>query len=388
MSGLPLLCNIFTVEIKMKERKNKNKYLKKYREFYEDVVDYFIEVHQKFAIHNTFMFLLYGLGLNVIEIEMQSFVCGLCYCMSAISLTTFFLMKYYFSKYKKNAIIFSNIYMIIFLILLTLVYFYHPSHVAYTVLICTMITTAMTNMMPLQYIPIILGTCIFDLIIYFSQRPLGDVIEVVGYVLNDFLVVIFAFGINILYSNMKFREFKEKHFLQNESYHDPMTKIYNRRYVERYVEMNLDAVETCAMILIDLDNFKTVNDELGHEMGDEVLGRVSDILRNNFRKSDCVARLGGDEFMILMPQISDKADVAEKVRKILKEFPIIMKGKNGEKSVPVSLSVGVIFTKNGEMNEYEELYRRADKFMYKAKKGGKGRAVMEVKSGKEQVITV
>ena len=89
-----------------------------------------------------------------------------------------------------------------------------------------------------------------------------------------------------------------------------------------------------------------------------------------------------------MPQISDKADVAEKVRKILKEFPIIMKGKNGEKSVPVSLSVGVIFTKNGEMNEYEELYRRADKFMYKAKKGGKGRAVMEVKSGKEQVITV
>ena len=70
MSGLPLLCNIFTVEIKMKERKNKNKYLKKYREFYEDVVDYSIEVHQKFAIHNTFMFLLYGLGLNVIEIEM------------------------------------------------------------------------------------------------------------------------------------------------------------------------------------------------------------------------------------------------------------------------------------------------------------------------------
>ena len=372
----------------MAEQKRKNKYAKYYEEYYEDVVDYSIAVYQKFAMHNTFMFFIYGLGLSIIEIEMQKFVCSLCFSMSAISLIIFFLTKYYFAKYKKNLIIFSNIYLILFLILLTLVYFYHPSHIAYTILICTVITTAMTNMMPLQYVPMILGVSIFDLFIYFALRPLGDAVEVVGYVLNDFLIIVFAMGINYLYSDMKFREFKQKHFLQNESYHDPMTKIYNRRYVEQYVEMNLETAETCAMILIDLDNFKTVNDELGHEKGDEVLCKVSDILRANFRKSDCVARIGGDEFIILMLQISERAHVAEKVRKILKEFPIIMKSENGEKSVPVSLSVGIIFTKGNGTNEYEELYRRADSFMYKAKKSGKGRAVMELKGGREQMISV
>lgn len=372
----------------MTEKKHKNKYRKYYEEYYEDVVDYSIAVYQKFALHNTIMFFIYGLGLNIIEIDMQKLVCGICFCMSVISLIAFFLTKYYFAKYKKNLIIFSNAYLIVFLILLSAVYFYHSSYVAYTILICTVITTAMTNMMPSQYLPIILIVNVIDLIMYFTQRPLGDAVEVVGYVLNDFLIIVFATGINYLYSDMKFREFKQKHFLQNESYHDPMTKIYNRRYVEQYVEMNLETSETCAMILIDLDNFKNVNDELGHEKGDEVLCRVSDILRNNFRKSDCVARIGGDEFIVLMPQISDRADAAEKVRRILKEFPVIMKSENGDKSVSVSLSVGVIFTKSNGANEYEELYRRADSFMYRAKKSGKGCAVMELKGGREQVITV
>ena len=372
----------------MAEVKRKNRFARYYEEYYEDVVGYTIGVCQKFAQHNTFMFLLYGIGLDIINVDMEKLVCGLCFCMSAMSLTVSFLVKYYFTKYKKNLIVFSNIYLIVFLMLLSLVYFYHPSHIAYTILICTIITTAMTNMIPLQYVPLILSASVFDLVLYFTQKPLGDAIEVVGYVLNDFLIIIFAIGINYLYAYMKFREFKQKQFLQNESYHDPMTKIYNRRYVERYVEMNLDSDETCAMILIDLDNFKKVNDELGHEKGDEVLCKVSEILRNNFRKSDCVARIGGDEFIILMPQIMDKAHVADKVRRILQEFPIIMNDENGEREVQVSLSVGVIFTKSGVHNEYEELYRRADQFMYKAKKGGKRRAVMEIRAGKEQVITV
>ena len=370
----------------MAEKKHKNKYIRDYEEYYTDVTEYSVEVYQKFALHNLFMFFLYGLGLSVIEIEMKAFVCGLCFCMSVISFITFFLMKFHFSKYKKSVIIFSNIYLTVFLVLLTLMYFYHPSHVAYTILLCTVITTAMTNMMPLQYILIMLGCLLLDLSLFFTKRPLGDVVEVVGYVLNDVLIIVFAIGINILYSNMKFKEFKQKHFLQNESYHDPLTKIYNRRYVERYVEMNLDVSESCAMFLIDVDNFKAANDELGHEAGDELLSRISDILRNNFRKTDCVARIGGDEFMVLMPHITDRAHVANKVRMILKEFPMVIEGENQKKSVTVSLSIGVIFTKNGETNEYEELYRRADRFMYKAKKSGKDRAVMELKGGKEQVI--
>ena len=371
----------------MKDKKSKNKYVRYYKEYYTDVVDYSIEVHQKFALHNTFMFLLYGLGLVAIEVELQKFVCGICFTMSAISLIMFFLMKYHFTKYKKNAIVFSNAYLIVFLVLLTLLYFYHPSHTAYTLLICTIITTAMTNMMPLQYVPIILSVSVFDLVLYFTQKPLGDVIEIVGYVLNDFIVV-FVIGINVLYSDMKFREFKQKNFLQNESYHDPLTKIYNRRYMERYVEMNLEVSDSCAMFLIDVDNFKAANDELGHETGDDLLCKISDILRSNFRKTDCVARIGGDEFVVLMPHVTDRAHVVNKVKTILKEFPIVLRGENQDKKVAITLSIGIIFTKSGEVIEYEDLYRRADSFMYKAKKNGKGRAVMEMKGGREQVISV
>lgn len=372
----------------MTQKRHNNKYALYYEEYYADVVDYSIEVHKKFAAHNTLMFFLYGLGLSIIEIEMQKFVCCLCFFMSGISLITCLLMTFYFSKVKKYSIIFSNIYLIVFLIMLVLIYFYHPSHIANTIVICTMITSAMTNMMPLQYIPIVVGLSVFDLCIYFTQGTFVDVIESVGYALNDFLIIIFAIGINILYSDMKFREFKQKHSLQKQTYHDPLTKIYNRRYIEQYVEMNLDVTDSCAMFLIDVDNFKIVNDELGHEKGDELLCRISEILKGNFRKTDCVARIGGDEFVVLMPHITNAQDVASKVKVILKEFPIVMKGENSDKSVVISLSIGIIFTKVGERVEYDELYRRADLFMYKAKKNGKGRAVMEMRGGKEQVISL
>ncbi len=370
----------------MTEKKRRNRWMEDYKEFHEDVIEYTIAVYQKFAVHNIYLFLLYGLGLSVIEIEMKEFVCGIYFCMSAFSLITFFLMRYYFVKYKKNAIIFSNVYLMIFLVLLTVAYFYHSSHTAYTILICTLITTTMTSIMPLQYMPIMLGCFIFDCGLFFTQRPLGDAIEVVGYVLNNILILVFALGINVLYSNMKFKEFKQKYFLQNETYHDPLTKIYNRRYMERYVEMNLDVSDSCAVFLIDIDNFKMANDELGHEAGDELLCRISDILRSNFRKGDCVARIGGDEFVILMPNVTEQSHVINKARTILKEFPIVLKGEKQNKEVTISLSIGIIFTKTGEVIEYEELYRRADSFMYKAKKKGKGCAVMEMKGGKWKVI--
>lgn len=370
----------------MHEKKHKNKYVRYYQEFYSDVVDYSIEVHQKFASHNAFMFFLYGLGLSVIEIDMKNFVCGLCFAMFGISLITFLLMKFHFSAHKKRAMLFSNLYLIVFLILLNLVYFYHPSQIAGTIVICTMITTAMTSIMPAQYITIILGIFVLDLCLYFFQMPLTDAVEVVGYVLNDILIVIFAIGINMLYSDMKFREFKQKHYWQNETYRDPLTRMYNRRYIERYVEMNLEEEESCAMFLIDVDNFKSVNDVLGHEKGDELLCRISEVLKNNFRKTDCVARIGGDEFVVLMPHISDRVHVANKTKTILNEFPMTIVDDRVGKEVVVSLSIGIIFTKSGENVEYEELYRRADNFMYKAKKHGKGCAVMERKDGREQII--
>lgn len=372
----------------MDEKMHKNRYEKYYEEYYSDVVDYSIEVYKKFALHNTMIFLLYGLGLSVIEIEMQRLVCGLCFGMAGISFATFFFMRYYFLKNKKHVMVYSNVYLTVLLIMLILMYFYHASNVSYTILICTVITTAMTCMLPLHYIITICGVFAVELALFFAQNTGKNIVDIIGYILNDILVIVFATGINFLYVDMKFREFKKSHFLRNESYRDPLTKLYNRRYVEDYVEMNLDAGERCAVILIDLDNFKNVNDKLGHEKGDELLCKVSNILKANFRKTDCVARIGGDEFLVIMSQVINKENVVEKMKKILKEFPIVVQGEQQENAVEVSLSVGITFTKSEEDNCYEELYRRADRYMYKAKNRGKGCAVMEGKGGKEHVISM
>lgn len=369
--------------------KKKNTLRQDYKKYYSDVMDYLLGVHDKFSQHNTILFLLYGIGLSIIEIDLKKLVCCLCFGISGISVVNWLLSKFYLPKNRKWTTLIYNVYLVLFLVLLTLLYLYHPSHMAYTILICSLITTAMTNMTPFRYGSAIIGTSIFDTVLYFLVYPTNDLITIYGYIINNLLVIAFTIGINILFTNMKFKEFRQKHFLQNESYHDPLTKIYNRRFVEQYVEMNLETTDSCAMFLIDVDNFKMANDIFGHEVGDEVLCKISECLRNCFRKSDCVARIGGDEFMILMPHITEQIHAEKKVRKILEEFPIILGEMNGGNSVTVSVSIGVIFSKAGERTNYEEMYRRADLYMYKAKKREKGIAVMEAFNGaREKVVSL
>lgn len=369
--------------------KKKSGFKQDYKKYYSDVLDYLLSVNIKFSFHNFCLFLLYGLGLSIIDMEMKKLVCGICFTISSISFANFLLSRYFLPKNRKLITLIYNIYLVAFLVLLTFMYLYHPSNMAYTILICSFITTAMTNMSPYRYGIIMVGSCLLDFILYFLTYPSQDLVTIYGYIINNILLVSFTIGINILYANMKYKEFKQKHFLQNESYHDPLTKIYNRRYVEQYVEMNLEAEDACAMFLIDVDNFKTANDMFGHELGDEILCKISNCLRNCFRKSDCVARIGGDEFIILMPRITEQIHAEKKVREILREFPIVLHSDDGKKEIKVSLSIGVVFSKAGERIEYEEMYRKADTYMYKAKKKEKGIAVIEAFHGaKEKIVSL
>lgn len=364
---------------------NKSSFKKDYRKYYSDVLDYLLAVHGKFSLHNFNLFLLYGIGLSVIEIELKPLVCGFCFGISAVSMVNYLLAKFYLPQKRKLVTLVCNTYLVLFLLLLTLLYLYHPSHMAYTILICSFITTAMTNMTPGRYGVMVIATCIIDFVWYFMLHPTKDIVLIIGYIINNLLVVAFTIGINILYTSMKYREFKQKQFLQNESYHDPLTQIYNRRFVEQYVEVNLEHEDAWAIFLIDVDNFKTANDILGHEIGDELLCEISELLRSCFRKSDCVARIGGDEFLVLMPRITDQAHAEKKVRKLLQNFPVELLDEKG-KSIEVSLSIGVVFSKAGERVDYEEMYRRADSYMYKAKKREKGIAVLEAFNGSREKI--
>ncbi len=155
------------------------------------------------------------------------------------------------------------------------------------------------------------------------------------------------------------------------SQRDPLTGATNRRYFEELAEVELSRMSRnrrpLSLAYIDLDNFKGVNDSLGHAAGDRVLTTVVGVLRENLRRPDVVARIGGDEFLLLMPE-TGAAQVQAVVDRLLEACRSAME----ENRWPVSLSIGVATTDQPE--KLEELIRLADAQMYVAKEGGKNRA--------------
>ena len=157
---------------------------------------------------------------------------------------------------------------------------------------------------------------------------------------------------------------------KEKNYIDSLTGIYNRTKVKEYIEdfvskgINLQGV----MILMDLDNFKSINDQLGHMEGDLVLKKFAEILITQFRTSDIVARLGGDEFIVFLPNFISKAGLETKIDHILsiirQELSPYYEKYN------LSVSIGVAYL-GGNNKTYEDLYQSADEAMYTAKRGGK-----------------
>lgn len=123
--------------------------------------------------------------------------------------------------------------------------------------------------------------------------------------------------------------------------------------------------------MLDLDNFKTVNDEMGHPEGDKLLQETGEILKNEFRTNDIVARLGGDEFLIFAPELENISLIEEKAKSICKKLNRTLTAPDGSK-IETSTSVGIaIFPKDGE--DDDTLYENADKALYEAKKSGKNK---------------
>ena len=155
--------------------------------------------------------------------------------------------------------------------------------------------------------------------------------------------------------------------------HDMLTGLLNRRGFKNYIENLVKHTkhETCFSILfyIDLNQFKSINDSLGHEVGDDVLLAVSKRLLKLLDKSCMVSRLGGDEFIIIVPHISDDSHIAnKKAREFSKELqdiflePFIIK----EMHLHIKSSIGIVLMEPAYMNT-EEIIRHADLSMYQAK---------------------
>lgn len=158
---------------------------------------------------------------------------------------------------------------------------------------------------------------------------------------------------------------------------DEVTQIYNRRKINKDIILALERNKRydtpCALVLLDIDNFKSFNDRYGHLVGDEILIQISTYINKQTRSSDIFARWGGDEFAMLIPEVSSlkAAKMCEKLRKLVAEAACETLQECFDISEHISCSFGVTAIQKGD--NIDSLLGRTDRALYLAKENGRNR---------------
>jgi len=225
----------------------------------------------------------------------------------------------------------------------------------------------------LPYLPMAAAT-VLELATEASSRRLGPLL------IASLLLLILLVGVRqylALADNLRLmRDLSQRELaLQHQAYHDALTGLPNRALLRERVDGAAagprgEGSPMLAVMFVDLDDFKHVNDRFGHEAGDRLLIAIGDRLRTCVRPGDVVARLGGDEFAILLDDLAEVDDAFSIAERIVESLtcPVDL----GACAVVVGGTVGVALARPGEAGG-EELLRRADVAMYRGKERGKGR---------------
>jgi two-component system, cell cycle response regulator len=159
---------------------------------------------------------------------------------------------------------------------------------------------------------------------------------------------------------------------------DPLTGLYNRRHFSKVLEQMYDEAarygNDLAIMMVDLDGYKQLNDSLGHQVGDQILVLVGRILRESMRKADVAARYGGDEFVLLLPQCDsvEAQNLAVRIRDVYRqETKQMLKREKG-----MSMSIGIASISANHAVSGDELVSRADAALYVSKENGRDRVTM------------
>lgn len=166
------------------------------------------------------------------------------------------------------------------------------------------------------------------------------------------------------YNMMYYTTKENENQLNFDASHDKLTGLFNRRGYEFFFK-NID-MDTSALLIIDLDKFKEINDSYGHDTGDEVIKNAAKTIYNSFRTQDYVCRIGGDEFAVIMVRTDPSLEELIK-RKINAINERLSKGEDG--IPPITCSVGVAF--GHENITASEVFKRADEALYKTKENGR-----------------
>ena len=219
--------------------------------------------------------------------------------------------------------------------------------------------------------------------VYMKLRNRENRIDSEGSV-NAQLILIATNAVNYINSESKklIEKFKpfltfliEKYNLTISSTLDKLTSVYNRKYFQEYLIFLLESSyidkSIFAVIMFDIDDFKGVNDKYGHQVGDEVLIKLTKEVKRTIGKSDIIGRYGGEEFIVLLPNVdkSKAVTMAEKIRFNVEAAKILGEKRN------VTISIGIAMS-NEQRISSEEIVNRADQALYRAKHEGKNRCIL------------
>jgi diguanylate cyclase (GGDEF)-like protein len=156
--------------------------------------------------------------------------------------------------------------------------------------------------------------------------------------------------------------------------HDALTHLLNRPSIEQLIEKEIDRVRRYktyfSLVYLDLDKFKEINDQFGHQCGDIVIQKYAEILQKNLRITDSVARIGGDEFILLLPETNKNS--AELLLKKIEDH--IKTNQNKKEPLMPGFSAGIVVCEEGT-SQVHELINKTDKHMYYAKQQKKSKAI-------------
>ncbi len=248
---------------------------------------------------------------------------------------------------------------------------FSPEDLAVTFFVLLVIIPLIYIEPPIHSFAMIAIACVaFGITTFFVK---ADYPQVVQYDIANTVCCFVVSAVFIAYiRKMHINHMKTTLIYQTLSQTDRLTGIFNKEYTEQMCRAYLDEkkeLQPSALVMIDLDNFKAINDTLGHRQGDYVLKEVGAILKKTFPTGDLVGRIGGDEFLVLVKNIENLDNIKQKAELVSKKINTVF--SNIITKEVISCSIGIVCNNPQLSLNFDTMLSRADQTMYLAKRNGK-----------------
>lgn len=211
----------------------------------------------------------------------------------------------------------------------------------------------------------LVSAIVFDILAYFFKTPDRYMIDI----MNSVIFLITGMLLSIFTANIKLNDFIFQKAIKTERDTDGLTGLLNKSSMMREIRKSMtNDPENGILVMLDVDDFKRINDSYGHVVGDFVISGIARCLNSSFRNSDIIGRFGGDEFVIFMPFTHDVVIAQSRVKKVLSLMAETIELPNENDKVTGSFGIAVC-SEFGDT--YDDLFRKADYALYQAKSGGK-----------------